>query len=274
MKTVFNKFPNALKFVLAILLFGVALFISGLTNKGIVKQYIPYVAPVLLFIATWYLYKTDKQSLRAIGLNFNLKNISFLPLGVFLGALALIGAKYFRALYVGETFEISTTINYTTILYAFYFILPQVATEEFLFRGYSFKKTIKVSNVLIANVIFSILFMLIHVLDENVLNNKGMVLMLVITIPFGHLLFATALLKSKTLFFPIGLHLGNNWATRHLISGSNSGDSILHIPEVATFDTWTPFIISILIFNGFFLLVTSFIWKWDKIVLLLKQKSS
>jgi len=270
MKTKLIKYPVASKFVLAILLFGVALFISGLTNKGFVKQYFPYVSCILLFVATWFLFKTDKLSLKAIGLNFNLKNLSFFPLGVLIGALAFLGAKFLRALYVGESFEISTTINYTSMLYAFYFILPQVATEEFLFRGYLFKKTIEVSNVIIANLIFSLIFMLIHVLDENVINNKGMVIFLVITIPVGHLLFATALLKSKTLFFPIGIHLGNNWATRHLISNSNTGDSILYIPNVATFDSWTPFIIFILLFNGFFLLVTFLIWKWDKFLTLKK----
>lgn len=253
----------ASKFIMAILLFALVLFISGLTNKGFVKQYVPYVAPLLLFVATWFLYKKENKSLKAIGLNLSIKNISFLPLGVLIGAIALMDAKYVRALYAGETFEVSTSINYETILYAFYFILPQVATEEFLFRGYLFKKTIEVSNVVVANVVFSILFMLIHVLDDSVLSNKGAVIMLVLAIPVGHLLFATALLKSKTLFFPIGLHLGNNWATRHLISNSNSGDSIFYIPDGVTFDTWTSFIITILLFNGFFLLITFLIWKWD-----------
>lgn len=271
MKSLYNKFPTTFKFVLAILLFGLALFVSGITNRGIVKQYIPYMSPVLLFIATWFLYKIDKQSLKALGLNFSLKNISFLPLGVLIGLIALFGAKFFRGLYVGESFELGASINYASILYAFYFIIPQVATEEFLFRGYLFKKTIAVSNVVIANIIFSILFMLIHVLDENVMKNKGMMVLLIITIPVGHLLFATALLKSKTLFFPIGLHLGNNWATRHLISNSNSGDSILYVSEVVRFDAWTPFIMSILIFNGFFLIVTLFIWKWDKLWDLIKR---
>lgn len=273
MKSLIKKYPTVFKYLLAILLFGVALFVSSLTNKGFVKQYFPYVAPLLLFVATWLLLKKDKKSLRNIGLNLNLKNLSFLPLGILIGAFALFGAKIIRALYVGETFEITTTINYTAILYAFYFILPQVATEELLFRGYLFKKTIEVSNVVIANVIFSILFMLIHVLDENVLANKGMVILLVVSIPVGHLLFATALLKSKTLFFPIGLHLGNNWATRHLITNSNSGESILYIPNGATFDTWTPFIITLILFNGFFLLVTFLIWKWDKICDLIKRKN-
>jgi len=271
MRALFDKYPTVFKYLLAILFFGLALAISTIISKGIVKQYFPYVSCALLFVATWFLYKKDKKSLKDIGLNFSKRNISFLPLGVLIGALALFGAKYVRVLYVGETIEVVTSINYETLLYAFYFILPQVATEEFLFRGYLFKKTIDVSNVVVANIIFSVLFMLIHVLDENVLANKGMILMLVLAIPVGHLLFATALLKSKTLFFPIGLHLGNNWATRHLITNSNSGESILYIPNGASFDAWTPFIITILLFNGFFLLVTFIIWKWDRILVLFKR---
>ena len=99
-----------------------------------------------------------------------------------------------------------------------------------------------------------------------------MIVFFAVTIPVGHLLFATALLKSKSLFFPIGIHLGNNWATHHLISNSNSGDSFLFISEVVNFNTWTPFIISTLIFNGFFLLVTFLIWKWDKVLILVWRK--
>lgn len=271
MRVLFDKYPNVSRFVLAIVLFALVLFISGLTNRGIIKEYFPYVSCILLFIATWFLYRTEKKSLKAIGLNFSLRNVSLLPLGILIGIFALFGAKYFRALYLGETFEFTTTIDYSTILLAFYFILPQVTTEEFLFRGYLFKKTIEVSNVVVANIIFSILFMLIHVLDEGVMNNRGLLILLVVSIPVGHLLFATALLKSKSLFFPIGLHLGNNWATRHLISDANTSDSILYITNPNSFETWTSFIVFLIIFNGFFLLVTFVIWKWDKILVLVKR---
>jgi hypothetical protein len=54
-----------------------------------------------LGIATWLLYKTDKKSLGAIGLNLSLKKLFFLPLGLLIGAIALLGAKYARALYGG-----------------------------------------------------------------------------------------------------------------------------------------------------------------------------
>lgn len=90
MKTVLNKYPIVSRFILAILLFGLSLFMSGLINKGEVKQYFPYASSILLFVATWLLLKTDKKSLKAIGLNFSLKNISFLPLGILIGAFALL----------------------------------------------------------------------------------------------------------------------------------------------------------------------------------------
>jgi membrane protease YdiL (CAAX protease family) len=274
MKTLLNKYPTLSRFILAIILFALALFISGLINKGAIKMYFPYASAILLGIATWQLYKTDNKSLRAIGLNFSLRNISFLPLGLLIGAIALLIAKYARALYTGESFAISETINYSNMIYVLYIILPTVAVEEFLFRGYLFKKTIEKSNVIIANVIFSILFMLIHVFDENVINNRGMMIFLIISIPVGHLLFATALLKSKTLFFPIGLHLGNNWATQHLITNSDTGNSFIYTVNNATFNTWPSFIGFILIFNGVFLCVTFLIWKWDDFSFLIKKKIS
>lgn len=279
MKLLFKKYPTGAKFVVAIIFFIAALFVSTLINKGFIKQCIPYGAPLLLVLATWVLYKIEGKSLKEIGLNFNIKNIGFLFLGILIGILVFLGAKYLRGLYVGEVFEVSTSINFEVILFAFYFILPQVATEELLFRGYLFKKTIEVSNVVVTNIIFSILFMLIHVVDEDVLQNKGMIVMLVITIPVGHLLFATALLRSKSMFFPIGLHLGNNWATRHLISNTNSSKSILFIPDIITFETWTPFIITLALFNGIYVFLILVIWKWDKIlkhlkILIYKKKAS
>ena len=251
------------RFVLAILLFALALILSTVIDTAFLKQYFPYVSSIFLLIATWFLFKTDNKSLKAIGLNLGLKNISFLPLGVLIGALALLAAKYARALYTGESFAISESINYDTILYALYFILPTVAVEEFLFRGYLFKKTIEKYNVVIANIIFSILFMSIHIFDENVMQNRGLMLFLIVSIPVGHLLFATALLKSNTLFFPIGLHLGNNWATRHLITDNETADSFLYTINSASFDTWPSFIGFILIYNGVFLFVIFLIWKWN-----------
>ena len=274
MKNLTHKFPITTKFLLALLLFGVSLFISGLINKGIVKQYFPYSATICLLIATWILFKSDKKSLKDIGLNLKSRNLAFLPLGILIGIIAFLIAKYVRAIYTGEIFNLSSVINYKNILYGFYTMLPMVAVEEFLFRGYLFKKTIEISSVIKANIIFSILFMLVHVFDSGIINSIPMIIFTVITIPIGHLLFATALLKSKSLYFPIGIHLGNNWATRHLITNSNDGESFLYITNIARFDTWTSFIIFILIWNLFYLLVILIIWKWKDFSFLNRLKKN
>ena len=262
MKAIFRKAPNTSRIVLAIILFAVVLMVSTLVNKGLIRQYFPYVSCLLLVLVTWFLYRTENKSLSELGLNLTNRNISFLPLGVLIAAAVFLIARFFRALYLGEAIIISEKVNIDIVLLAFYTILPQVAVEELLFRGYLFKKTLALKNVVFANVLFAIIFTLIHVLDENVLKNKGMMLMLIISIPVGHLLFATALLRTRTLLFPIGLHLGNNWASRHLIIEAQSNDSIFYIPNSVNFQTWTPFIVSLLIYNGLFLLLTFIIWKW------------
>ncbi|WP_460218337.1 CPBP family intramembrane glutamic endopeptidase [Psychroserpens sp. MEBiC05023] len=273
MKTLVSKYPTISRFLLAILLYGSALFLSGIIDTPFFKRYFPFTSVLLLLIATWILFKTDNKSLKDLGLNLSLRTISFLPLGVLIGAAAFVLAKFCRGLYTGESIELTTSeINYNTILYGFYTILPAVVIEELLFRGYAFKKTIETTNIVIANIIFGVLFMLVHILDRNIMQNMGMVIFLAICIPVGHLLFATALVKSKTLFFPIGIHLGNNWATRHLLTKNNNGDSILFIPDTVSFETWTPFIMVIIIFNGVFLFVTYLIWKWNDFPSFKKKK--
>ncbi|MBO6608038.1 CPBP family intramembrane glutamic endopeptidase [Psychroserpens sp.] len=272
MKSLLLKYPVFFRYTGAIILFTLALIVSGFIDRPILKTYFPFTSVILLLLVTALLYKWDKKSLKSIGLNVTRKNLSFFPLGILIGAIAFMIAKYFRGLYTGELFELTTAvIDYKVLLYGFYTILPAVMIEELLFRGYLFKKTVEVSNVVIANIIFGVLFMLVHILDREIIQHRAMVLFLMITIPVGHLLFATALLKSKTLYFPIGIHLGNNWATRHLITKSNNGESIFYIPENAPIDTWTDFIIVLIVFNAFFLFVTFVIWKWDKIIVRMKN---
>jgi membrane protease YdiL (CAAX protease family) len=131
-----------------------------------------------------------------------------------------------------------------------------------VFRGYLFTKTIEATNIAIANVIFGIFFMLVHVLDRDVMQNTWQLIFLIVSIPVGHLLFATALLRSRTLYFPIGLHWGNNWASSCLVGYGKNENTVFHVSNPYMSESWTSFIIILVIFNGFFLLVTSIIWKW------------
>ncbi|MGB1042898.1 MAG: lysostaphin resistance A-like protein [Tenacibaculum sp.] len=260
MKSLSKQYPKTYTYCIAIVLFGVSLIASTFINQGNIKKTFPYIATITLTIATWFLYKREHKSLNHIGLNF--KNIKLLPLGICIGASIFLIATYIRALYLGEQFHISNNINYQTISLALYTILPTVAVEEFLFRGYLFKKTIEYTSTIKANIIFAIAFTAIHILDENVLQKPTLLILLCTTIPIGHLLFATALLKSNSLYLPIGIHLGNNWATRHLITSSNNGESIFYITNTFTFTNWTSFIFFIIFWNTMYIIAIYCISKW------------
>lgn len=272
MKGLVKKYPNITCYLLGLSLFGLALFVSVLVNHGIVKAYFPYTAVIALIIVTWLLYKREDKSLNEIGLNCNIKNLSYLPLGLFIAAGTFLFARYLRAIVLDETFLLASQVDFWSLFSAMYFILPTVAVEEFLFRGYLFKKTIELISATKANLLFCILFASIHVIDDQVLSNPPMIVMLAVSIPVGHLLFATALLKSKSIYFPIGLHLGNNWATRHLVSGSSEGNSIFYVSDPSTFDTWTSFIAFLILWNSIFLTLTYLIWKWDTFSFLRQNK--
>ena len=262
MKRVFLKYPTAARFLLAALLGIAALFLATLINKFLP---VPFVDVALLTVATWILYRADGRSLAALGLNVTGKHFFFLVLGLVIGILALGLETFVRSAYTGEHWEINSHIDQVALWKALYFVLPSVVVQELMFRGYLFTKTIEVTNVVVANVIFSILFMLMHVVDRDVLHNTGQLIFLAVSIPVGHLLFATALLKSKTLYFPIGLHWGNNWASSCLIGYGSSENVIFHIRDQYAFTSWGPFIILLVIFNVVFLLLILLIWKWDRI---------
>jgi len=265
MKKIFNRFPFFARVALALLLGCAAIVASHFIYNALplLKIYFPFVAEVLLIIVTAMLYHTDGQNLSALGLNPSPRNIGFLFLGLVIGILALAVAGFLRSIYTGEQWHVHTNINTIGLLKSLYYILPTVTVQELMFRGYLFTKTISLLGLVKANIIFAFLFMLMHVLDRDVLQNGARIIMLAIAIPVGHLLFATALVRSKTILFSIGLHWGNNWAVNHL-AGTDSNLAILYTTNQKIYTTWPPFLILLLIFNGFFLLLTLAIWKWGK----------
>jgi len=260
MKRLYLKFPATARFLLAILL-----GIAALVLTGVIHQFlpIPFVDVTLLTIVTWILYRTDGKSLKALGLNITTMHFFLLILGLVIGVVALGLETLVRTIYTGEHWNINSSVDQLALWKTLYVLLPSVVVQELMFRGYLFTKTIEVTNVVAANVIFSILFMLVHVVDKDALQNTGQLIFLAVSIPVGHLLFATALLKSKTLYFPIGLHWGNNWASFCLIGYGRNDNVIFSINNQQAFTSWVPFIIMLVIYNVFFLLVTFVIWKWS-----------
>jgi membrane protease YdiL (CAAX protease family) len=258
---ILNRFPVAKLFALALLL-GVLSIVFGTLIKNCFPTVInlPYTVTLFLFIATWGMYQIDRQPLFPLGLLPTPRNLALFIGGCVIGIVALGGMMFVRSLYTHEKFHLATSWDIPFLVEQLYIILPTVAAQEFMFRGYFYTKTIALTNVKKANLIFAILFTLVHVLDENALHNPYMFISLAVSIPVGHLFFATGLLRTRTLYFPIGLHLGNNWATNYLSNSANNGHALLYSTHQKVISTIPQFIIMLLIFNAFYLIVTWLIY--------------
>lgn len=250
------------RIALALLLGSMAMVFGGLLAKWLgLPAHFP-MDLVLLVVVTWIMYKTDHKSLDAIGLNFRPRNIAFLFLGLLTGAAAVVVISFSSIWLAGGRMVYNQATDHLALWHSLLIIIPFCAIQEFMFRGYCFTKTIELKGVTTANIIFSILFMLVHVVDRDVMKNPGQMIMLIVSIPVGHLWFATALLRSKTLYFPIGLHWGNNWVSLFVITNTKTATTVWCRSGINGNQGWSAMIGGLLLFNGFFLLITYLIWKW------------
>lgn len=228
------------------------------------------VAPLILLLLTHFLYKKESKSLSELGLNSSFGNISFMFTGLFVGIAFFCILLFLQSFQNGLSIKINPNANWLPIVGGLFFLIISVLNEELIFRGYCFKRTIHLVGTTKANLIFTFLFVVYHWIALNAWGNWSLMLGLCTT-GFGHFLFATALLKSHTLYFPIGIHLGNNWAQRHLFSAqmgginvhpSNDTFLILSSSQQETSLLLTLFNYGVSIF--WFLLATWVIWKWTK----------
>ncbi len=203
-----------------------AFILGGFVLNGLLR--VPsQIANVVVIIAflfiTWKAYSREGKNLSALGLNLNARNIGFGVLGLMLGGVFIIPLVYLIAFIKGYPVVFNGTFSFSYVMSGLYLLLPTVILEELAFRGICFKKTVETWGVTKANLVFASVFILSHWINLGALGNPVQMTILLIT-GLGHLLYSTALLKSKTLLFPIGIHLGNNWVNLFVFSNLDIND--------------------------------------------------
>lgn len=172
---------------------------------------------------TYRIYRKEGKNLSELGLNLKFKNLRFGLLGLIIGALFIIPLVYIIAWIKGYPVIFNESFDPTYVLNGLWILAPIVILEELVFRGICFKKTVEATGVVKANIIFASVFLLSHWINLGAFGNAANMTILLITV-VGHLLYATAFLKSKTLYFPIGIHLGNNWVNLFVFNGLDVND--------------------------------------------------
>ncbi len=275
MNKAFYKTQTA-KIIFLFISFVLTTFIlGGFILNGLLR--IPsQVANVIVIIAilfiTWKAYKKEGKNLSELGLKVSARNIGFAILGIVLGGLFIIPLVYIIAFIKGYPVVFNSTFNGSYVLSGLWLLLPTVMLEELAYRGICFKKTVQISSVAKANFIFASLFILSHWLNLGAFGNPIAMTILLIT-GLGHILYATAFLKSKTLYFPIGLHLGNNWVNLFVFSNLDINDptrgqakpSLINVVSDEKLPLFNgQFILTTAITALFFILFILAVNKWTK----------
>ena len=200
--------------------------LGGFILNGLLRvpsQITNVIVIIAILLITWLAYKKEAKNLSELGLNLKLTNLGFGILGILLGGIFIIPLVYIIALIKGYPVVFNQTFSVSYVLSGLWLLLPTVILEELVFRGICLNKTVEISGVTTANIIFATTFILSHWINLGALGNPVQMTILLIT-GLGHILYATAFLKSKTLYFPIGIHLGNNWVNLFVFSNLDIND--------------------------------------------------
>ncbi len=230
------------------------------------------MAVIILFFLSYLLVKRDGKSLSVLGLTRSFHNLRYLPLGLITGILFFCLLITLQIWHNNISISINHKADYVLIFKGLLLALPGVLMEELIFRGYCLQKATKLMGFWKANLIIAFFFIAWHWLAFNAWGNYGLMLSLCTT-GFGHFLFSFAFKSSGTLFFPIAIHLGNNWAARNLFSSSmgsivsaeKNSDSFFLLTgttqEFSSFHTIISYVITVSCFLIWIVLIRLFVSK-------------
>ncbi len=174
-----------------------------------------FAAPFFVFAAAaillgWLCGKIfEDLPFKTLGLSFTKNWLKDLILGLILGALSVLFAALIGIIFGGLTIQTNQTHDISQILSTLGISLAiftvGAVSEETLFRGVILQTFFRAKLVWFAIVLTSVFFALVHLDNTNVsyISTANTFL--------AGIWFGVAYLKTRNLWFPIGLHLAWNW---------------------------------------------------------------
>jgi membrane protease YdiL (CAAX protease family) len=168
----------------------------------------------------------EKLPWRALGLWFHSGWLRDFGFGSLLGFLSLALATAIATAAGGLTFTISgrTALNavFQTLLFSGVLFIIAALAEEALFRGYPLQTLARANFAGLGVLLTSVPFAAVHLQNPNVVAGFTF-----INTALAGVWFAFAYLKTRSLWFPLGIHWAWNWALGSVFGLPVSGISDL-----------------------------------------------
>lgn len=213
---------RVLLFLVAILaLYYVSAIIARLSGVVPLQSFF-FLFYIDVVIATFLLLRfVDRRKFTSVGLPYHGRIMKELGLGIIIGAV-MIGAVGGLELAVGAIklsvrpgqYLLLDVRNFGLSLIFFAFF---AMGEELIFRGYPFQALIEGIGAVWATVIMSVFFGIVH------LSNPSSDIISTLNTMLAGVWLSLAYLKTRTLYFPFGMHLSWNFVQSFILSLPVSG---------------------------------------------------
>jgi membrane protease YdiL (CAAX protease family) len=202
---------------------------------GDIRQFIP--EPLLAFfgalLATWLFLRFERvpAGTRFASVGLVVSGRSCRDFGFGLGGGAFMLGLVAFVVWTCGGFDLIETQNGVAAVLAkgAWMFLGIALSEEIMFRGYAFQRAIRGMGTIGAQLVFAVLFVVVHLPNQGM---SGATLVLaMLSIFLASLMFGYCYLRTNSLALPIGLHMGWNWAQSSLgFAGSGNEQHGLWVP--------------------------------------------
>jgi uncharacterized protein len=206
-----------------LILFGVSAIIFFFA--GIVTSELGWISPVLMLLSVYtasviMIRLFEKRPIHSLGLPAHKRLPLEVVQGVVLGGMMIslvFLLQYFAGWVQLEWRGLNVQAVTTVLLSSFVLFLVAGLTEELLFRGYPFQILVESIKPFYAVLIMSVLFMVAHS------GNPNIPVLGFLNIFLAGIWLAVGYLKTRTLWFPAGLHISWNFFQNTVYSYPVSG---------------------------------------------------
>jgi len=256
MENMISNIPAWLKVLFYFLILWAATIVAG--TVPVLNDFIFFFLIALLM--SWAFLKLDGQSLSSIGFwPKDKKTVAVFFSGITIGITMLIVTFVLTILLTRDNWRLNTRIDPIFVLITFLMCLWSAFIQEFVFRGYPFQELLKHYRPWVAQLLIAVPFGLMHINKEMEAND---IILVMLSTGAGSVLFGLAYIKTKNLMFPIGIHLGWNYA-QELIPRTAGGKSSALVIITDSHNTYNIFNVSLPYFLIVLLSIIS-IWKFKK----------
>ncbi len=202
--------------------------IGGLSEASLTESNFGWVVQALILLSAatllgWGYGKLfEDLPARALGWAFHSGWLGDWLKGSLVGALSLLLATLIAAIFGGFTFTLnnaatSSSIASTLLISGIIFILA-AAAEEAMFRGYPLQTMTRAKLAWVAIILTSVIFSVGHLDNPNVVPGFTF-----INTALAGVWLAIAYLRTRSLWFPLGVHWAWNWMMGAVIGLPVSG---------------------------------------------------